>query len=204
MEITAIDSSATFANSYKNKGDGGGPKTKVRYSINMDETLKQFDTLKFSLNKAFISASEICDIPLVPAGSTAAGLSAFWASRLLTGDNSLERPYTHLYSRLTTKSNTYTVHVWVEVLRPVVPRGAANNDAQWAQFNDKKQDQIVSRYRGSTLIERYIDPMDPALANFDETFNGATETDANGNITKAGSLDPFYKFHVLSTKKFGR
>lgn len=131
-------------------------------------------------------------------------MGAFWANNTLTGDNSLERPYALLYPRLTTKSNTYTVHVWVEVLRPVVPRGAANNDAQWAQWNENKKDQIISRYRGSTLIERYIDPQDPALANFDETYNGATETDASGNITKAGSLDPFYKFHVLSTKKFGQ
>jgi len=109
-----------------------------------------------------------------------------------------------MYSCLTTKSNTYTVHVWVEVLSPAVPRGVPVNDAQWAQWNEKKKNPIVSRYCGSTLIERYIDPLDPAPAIFDETYNGATVTDVNGNITKAGFLDPFYKFHVLGTKKFGQ
>ncbi len=228
VKITAINPNQTVTQSYnssaagklisdykrggninnRSSGDwGGGVGAKVRYNINMTETLKQFDTERFDKKKAFISASEICEIPLVPEDpsvTSAAGLSTFWANNLLTGDNSLERPYAHMYSRLTTKSNTYTVHVWVEVLRPVVPRGAAAGDASWAQWNESKKDQVVSRYRGSTLIERYIDPMDPALANFDETYNGATETDANGNITKAGSLDPFYKFHVLSTKKFGQ
>lgn len=37
----------------------------------------------------------------------------------LTGDNSRERPYATIYPRLTTKSNTYTVHMCVQPLKKV-------------------------------------------------------------------------------------
>lgn len=50
---------------------GGGVGATVRYNIDPDETLGQFETLKFSKNLAFVSASEICDIPLVPKGTKA-------------------------------------------------------------------------------------------------------------------------------------
>jgi hypothetical protein len=187
-------------------GNGGGVGAKVRYNINLTETLKQFDTERFDKKRAFISASEICEIPLVPEDTgvtSAAGLPAFWAKNVLTGDNSLERPYAHLYSRLTTKSNTYTVHVWVETVSQGIPKTAAADDSKWAQWNEAKG-QVAAQYRGSTLIERYIDPQDPRLASFDETYDGSTVVDANGNITKAGTLDPFYRFRVLSTKRFDR
>ena len=209
--------SATLINDYKRAGrlnqranlprvNGGGVGARVRYGINMDETLKQFETERFNKKQAFLSASEICEIPLVPQDpsvTSAASLAGFWANNVLTGDNSLERPYAHLYSRLTTKSNTYTVHVWVETLTQGIPKSMAASDARWSQWNDQ-QGQVTAQYRGSTLIERYIDPQDPALAKFDETYNGPTIVDAGGNITKAGALDPFYRFRVLSTKRFDR
>ena len=74
-----------------------------------------------------------------------------WPNYLPTGDNTRERPYTNLYAKLTTKSNTFTVHFRVQVLQK---NKAPNvNYAQWSEGVD----QIVSDYRGSSLIERYID-----------------------------------------------
>ena len=169
----------------------------------MTKTLADFEA-KFKRNDLFRSASQICEMNLVPPEvSSSADMVAFWNINKLTGDNMREKPYVDLYSRLTTKSNTYTVHVWAETLSQGIPKGTAANDALWAQWNEQKG-QVTAQYRGSTLIERYIDPQDPALAKFDETYNGPTIVDGSGNVTKAGTLDPFYRFRVLSTKRFDR
>lgn len=174
-----------------------------RRSIDMTKTLADFEA-KFNRHDLFRSASQICEMNLVPPEvSSSADMVAFWNTNKLTGDNMREKPYVDLYPRLTTKSNTYTVHVWAETLSQGIPKGTAASDALWAQWNEQKG-QVTAQYRGSTLIERYIDPQDPALAKFDETYNGPTVVDGSGNVTKAGTLDPFYKFRVLSTKRFDR
>ena len=167
---------------------GGGLSVSVRRNIDIDNTLRFFDD-RFNNNLPFVSASEICTMPLVPAdmtdpyGYTAywnAGittgdsisametkLAAFWNANAgsspssgvapidhkdpaasptststgafpghyLTGDNMLERPYAHLYPKLTTKSNTYTVHVRVQALKK-----ATNTPI--AMFKDG-QDQVI-------------------------------------------------------------
>ena len=41
----------------------------------------------------------------------------FWQTHRQTGDNVKERPYANLYPRLTTRSNTYRVHVVAQSLR---------------------------------------------------------------------------------------
>jgi hypothetical protein len=99
----------------------------------------------------------------------------------LTGDNMRERPYNSIYPRLTTKSNTYTVHFFVQVLKKI-PGTPVN---QWVE----NKDVVLSQHRGSSLIERYIDPADPTLPDF-----------VTANITQ--TLDNYYKFRVVSTKKF--
>jgi uncharacterized protein (TIGR02600 family) len=194
-------------------GSGGqlnfslGPR---RLPINVPETLKAFDT-KFASKDAsinsFKSASQICEMNLVPAGtsytSDDASMATFWNNNKLTGDNVKEKPYVDIYPRLTTKSNTYTVHVWVETVSQGLPKNTSSSDARWAQWDEMKG-QVTAQYRGSTLIERYIDPQDPRLTSFDETYDGSTQVDANGNITRAGSLDPFYRFRVLNTRRFDR
>ncbi|MFA6176031.1 MAG: Verru_Chthon cassette protein A [Phycisphaerae bacterium] len=144
------------------------------------ETLNQF-AKKFADGKLFKSASEICDVHIVPTGQTAAGMPGFWNTAQPTGDNLRERIYTTLYSRLTTKSNSYTVHFRVQVLKKV----PGTDVAQWVEGKDR----TVSEYRGSTLVERYIDPSDPSLPDFTDPAN--TDT-----------LDNHYKFRVVNTKKF--
>ena len=118
------------------------------------------------------------------------------AAMSLTGDNLREEPYDRLYPRLTTQSNTYTVNFRVQVLQ----KRPNSKAAVW----DEGQDQIVSEYRGSSLIERYIDPADPNLNNnWDSNTIGLNEP-AGGTIQAGTSCDlsQLYKFRVITTKKF--
>ncbi len=188
-----------------------GEGVAVRQNIDIPNTLLQLQD-RFDAGKIFVSASEICDIPLIPSSlnlspsnTSTAGfdsqLSTFWAQNRLTGDNSLEKPYAAIYPRITTKSNSYTVHFRVQTLRQAIPPGAAATDPRWAQWNEAR-DSVLGEYRGSSLIERYIDPQDPQLTAFDEQYTGDTQYNSDGTIAKTGVLDAFYKFRVLSTKKF--
>src|SRR5262249_34788799 len=135
----------------------------------------------------FRSPSEICNLYLIPNDTvynsfygytnapgyslTGSTMRAYWGDHALTGDNSRERPYADIYPRLTTKSNTYTVHFRVQVLKQV-PRGDSN---QWSQW-DESRDVVLSEYRGSQTIERYVDPSDPALLNVDYADPNVTDT----------------------------
>ena len=171
-----------------------------------DGTLRQF---KDHFNNGFIykSAAEICDIFLEPTtdptsgaaiswgkAGTAIGVGAsdssyinaaqaFWAKNQLTGDNSRERPYNGLYPRLTTKSNTYTIHVRAQALAAPV-NGAANTWVENPQL-------ITSEYRGSVTINRYLDPEDPNIPDFA----------APANLLQY-SIDNYYKYRVLETRRF--
>ena len=168
------------------KGGGGGPN--LRRPIDIPQTLTQFESV-FANNRVFVSPTEICDIhlvplvPLVPEGQTLAALadSTFQANHRLTGDNSRERPYTNLLGRLTTKSNTYTVHYRVQSLKKS-PRSAAN---VWNEGADR----VISESRGSTLIERYINPNDPAIPDYATAVNPP-------------DLGTFYKWRVVNTRVF--
>ncbi len=161
-----------------------------RYSIDMAKTLADFDT-KFKNNEVFKSATQICEMNLIPpqvAGSP--GMAAFWNNNQLTGDNLREKPYVDIYPRLTTKSNTYTVHVRVQALKkaPVTP---ANPADKW----DASKDKVVGEYRGSSILERYIDVNDPLLPDFATKF-------ANNPNDSALNIDQYYKMRVVSTKRF--
>jgi hypothetical protein len=119
----------------------------------------------------------------------------------MTGDNLREEPYDHIYPRLTTKSNTYTVHYRVQTLvqlpktRPKTTGATA--PVAWDQWVEG-QDQVLSESRGSSMIERFVDPNDPAL-------NGGWDNDTL-NLNLAGNnhadLSSLYRFRVISTKKF--
>jgi hypothetical protein len=111
-------------------------------------------------------------------------MKSFWMNHSPTGDNSRERPYSYLYPRLTTKSNTFRVHTRAQVLKK-----ARGSDP--ATF-DPEMDTVAGEWRGSTLIERYIDP------NNEEIPDYATDADAIGKK----SLDQFYRFRILFRKRF--
>ena len=164
----------------------------MREPIDIAKTLAQFDA-RFSAGEIFRSATQICEMHLVSKGASLSdyqtnvsvnGVSVpkFWNEHLVTGDNARERPYTNLYSRLTTKSNVFTIHVRAQVLR----KATTTNAAHW----DEDKDRMVSEYRGSTIIERYIDAADPNLPEFTAAANSDKTLDAN------------YRFRMVTTKKF--
>ena len=173
-----------------------------------DGTFRQFKDL-FNNGEIFKSAAQICDIYLEPLydpstgnlttwgkAGTAVGVgtsdatytaaaTTFWQNNALAGDNSRERPYNGLYSRLTTKSNTYTVHVRAQSL-------AAPINATAGQWVENPQ-AILSEYRGSVTINRYLDPQDPNIPDFVSTI---------GTSGPSKSIDSYYKYRVLETRRF--
>lgn len=212
--MTVIPDSASSA--YK---QGGGTEFKVnsnydyRVPINADETLKGFDHY-FSSNKdIFRSSAQICGMFLYPdrdapmAGKSGSGpkwdaahgnILNFWngnstgsgysvstsasaPTHYLTGDNSRERPYVTLYPRLTTKSNTYLVHVYVQTLK----KAKDSSQDVWTEGRDL----ITGEYRGSSAIERFVDPNEKNLPDFAAT--AASE-----------GLGRYYKYRVLNSTQF--
>lgn len=152
----------------------------IRYDVNADETLKGFQQ-RFDNKDIFRSASEICDLPIVPVGFTFSGMSSFWNSYRLTGDNSKERPYATIYPRLTTKSNTFTIYYRVQALKKI----KTSNPAIWDDATDK----VDGEFRGYQTVERYVDPNNPNIPDY-----------ANTSVTTP--LSTFYKFRVLQSKQF--
>lgn len=175
----------------------------ARYPIHAEETLKQFDA-KFASGEIFRSTSEICSLWLYPARQptasdrTASGtalvsydasgssIKSWWYDdpggnrKSLTGDNLRERPYSLLYPRLTTKSNTYTIHVRSQALKA---RVAADGTLK------ESANPVAGEWRGSFLVERYVDPNDPELPDFADP--------ANSDV----AVDSFYRFRTISTKQ---
>ena len=135
--------------------------------------------------------------------SANANIKSWWygspgvTRKSLTGDNVRERPYDYLYPRLTTKSNTYTVHYRVQVLQQVAP--IRSTTASWQSWNDAS-DKVVADQRGSAMIERYIDPNDPTIPDF------AGLKDTSGTTLSPGDpaliMDNYYRYRTLNAKIF--
>lgn len=206
-QILAIPTSGASNGGPSSYKEGTPYGNEVRYDLNLDAdetnkgTLKAFHD-RFTVGNLFRSASEICEIMLLPkrrAGKTygspadpvtATAATVWWNSHRITGDNTREIPYGNIYSKLTTRSNTFTVHMRVQALRKSQPSSSLTKslkDAAWAKWDENK-DQVLSEYRGSTTIERYIDPSDPNLPDF------ARDPSA--------TMDDHYKFRVISSKRF--
>ncbi len=214
---TVADADATRAKSFRaqnatNWDEFFDEATNGKYwhrPINATETLRQFDE-RF-LNSAptvqrglFRTASQICELYLIPqdAGSNAqlitnppknmdasnrkSQMDSFWADYKVTGDNVRERPYSNIYSRVTTRSNTFRVHMRAQVVRKA--RSTAPHTF------DPVKDMIVGDYRGSTLIERYIDPTD--------TTKPIPDYGASSSPLQLDPLETFYKFRTLESKRF--
>ena len=176
--------------------DGTSPFVgEMRKPIDVNETLKQFDAM-FNAGAVFRSAAQICDVHLVPDGVTLpsnmttlsqgdAAMDSFWDTHRLTGENSRERPYTNIYGRLTTKSNTYRIHVIAQSLKKK-PTGAQNT------FDSAAGDNVLSEYRGSSLLERFLDPEEVGIPDYA----------ANPTTIGTQSLDRFYRFRVINQKRF--
>ncbi|MBL9180019.1 MAG: Verru_Chthon cassette protein A [Verrucomicrobiaceae bacterium] len=157
----------------------------------------------------FRTPSQICEIHLIPnvsrgpstgenigsVGSVSQNTSGsqlqqimddFWQNHAPTGDNTRERPYSNIYNRVTTRGNTFRVHMRAQTLRKA--RSTA------ADVFDPVKDAVLGEYRGSALIERYIDPTD--------VNNPIPDYGESANPLALPPLDTFYKFRTLEYKRF--
>jgi uncharacterized protein (TIGR02600 family) len=179
---------------YKNYNSASG-NTGWRNPIDIPATLVQWED-KYRKGELFRNASEICEQFLVPANkgisaTTAPALrsamTSFWNNHRLTGDNVLEKPYANIYPRLTTNSNHYRVHFLLQTLKPA--RSA--DPGVW----EEGRGEITGELQGDALVERAIDPHDPALDTYDYRFID------NEN---ALPLDNLYSFRIRDIQRFSR
>jgi uncharacterized protein (TIGR02600 family) len=181
LRIPAI--SPIYAASYKS-GTTPIPST-IWLNVDENATITQIEN-RFATGDAYLTEGEICSVPLVPENVPASTLETFWTARsgggFLTGDNLRELPYAQIYSRLTTRSNSYTVHVRAQVLQKL-------NDGTSASVWREGTDRVIGEWRGSYEIERYLDPAATAPA--------PPGTDG----TPGAPLGP-YKFRIVSKRRF--
>ncbi|MEZ0275120.1 MAG: Verru_Chthon cassette protein A [Roseimicrobium sp.] len=193
------------ADVYKQSDDSTTHKFELRYAVNGDATMEGIRD-RFNKWDIYRSASEICEIFLVPQrlqgknyGSAAPpptkykDMMEWWNGNLsdltrldafeLTGDNSREMPYNHIYPRLTTQSNTFTVHYRVQTLK----KARSTTPDVW----EEAKDSVSSEFRGSTTLERYLDPNDKEVgpANI-------------GSSTFTTSWDTFYRIRIIQRNQF--
>ena len=161
------------------------PTTTSRLHLDAEETLKGFRKRFSDHGGCFKTASELCEMFLIPEGATLAGMeegnpdSWWWRGYLATGDNLREQPYGHIYPRITSRSNTFAVHYRVQVLG-----GGQSDPLVWSE----RPDGIIREQRGFSVIERYIEPGDPTLPDFAKTPNA--------------TLDAHYKFRIRPQQTF--
>ena len=199
-----------FMSSYASGSKAGQSATHTRYPINVDQTLKAFDA-KFQGGDIFRSASQLCDmflypndpttpnLPLATWSSNNSGITTWWGaggSGRLTSDNGRKAPYNAIYSRVTTQSNTYTVHWRVQALHKNTANGS--NPATWIDGFDR----VVSELRGATLIERYLDPNAGSTATSSSQGNGIPDY-ANPSVGPSASpITYYYKWRVENETYF--
>jgi uncharacterized protein (TIGR02600 family) len=195
----ALDQSPLYKvnNRTATQSGGLGMTVNARYPIDLDVTLAQFDS-KFSSGEIFRSASQICEMYLVPKGvpdaakyTSAASFASDWYSTsgsnplyAMVGDNVRERPYANIYGRITTKSNTFTVYYTVQSIKNTLP---ANQQNQWIETNGL----VSGEYRGSTTLERFVDP-GQSLPDFASLFSSSSTT----------TVESYYKWRVVENNQF--
>ncbi len=190
--ITGNATQSYYKVPYGNLPVSGGAQTSptmARLPLNLsdtDGTLRQFKS-KFDSWDIFKSPSEICDVYLVPEGyswasDNAADAGWYGDDFAMVGDNVRERPYANIYPRLTTQSNTFTVHYTVQALK-----NANSDPAVW----DEKKGAILGEFRGATTIERFIDPSNNSIPDY--------ATDVN-----APSLETFYQWRTIRNQAFSQ
>jgi hypothetical protein len=189
MQISAVPNTDTaiFKSGLTNHAYSAATGTTYRYNLNVGETLKGFDS-RFAANDPFVSASEICEMYLVPQDNTTTidSISSFWTGKELTGDDRKESPYNAIYPRVTTRSNTFKIHFVAQSLK--------GKGDKWV---------VVGQYRGSEVVERYLDGFTGgtnATRSYgtgtapDTEFPALSGTDANGLA--------YYRFRKVNHQQF--
>lgn len=162
-------------------------RASIHINATMDRHRQRFD--RATAPNFYLSASEVTEIELVPqdgSGNAVSNLNAWWNNRRATTDTLREQPYTALLSRVTTKSNTFTVYYRVQALRQM-PRAGRN----WAEW-EEGLDRVVGEHRGSATIERFLDPNEPNIPDY-------TQVHLSGNYTP---IDRYYRWRVLTQRQF--
>ncbi|MBK8039326.1 MAG: Verru_Chthon cassette protein A [Verrucomicrobiaceae bacterium] len=190
--------------------------------IDVRATLRQFDnrfrhTAGTATNAMglFRSATQICETHLVPVDVTGsdtadanaqalrkansqadfdAAMNDFWSHNRVTGDNVRERSYSNIYARLTTRTNTFRVHMRTQTLKKARSTDPATFDAV--------KDAVISEYRGSALLERYIDPNDGSGGAGDSAVIPDYAGSAGPFAGNLPPLDAFYRFRIIESKRF--
>jgi hypothetical protein len=146
--------------------------------VDENATITQIEN-RFASGDIYLTEGEICAVPLIPDDLGTFTPETYWTSRsgpgFLTGDNLRELPYAQLYSRLTTRSNSFTIHVRAQALQKINDH---TNPGVWREGVDR----VVGEWRGSYEIERYLDPNAPA--------------------PKPGAPLGPYKFRIVSAQRF--
>ena len=154
-------------------------KQNYRIPIDMEETLRPISE-RLDSGKPILSPTEICNFHLIPTGQTKSSIQQFWNTHRITGDNSKEKPYAEVYPRLTTQSNAFKIFIRVQTLKHM----QTGDQSIWREDVDK----VIGEYRGSSYIERVIDPNKPEIPDF------ATDSSA--------SLFRYYKIRAVSPEQF--
>lgn len=224
---TQADAPSLYTKNYKhNSGRGSGwhwrdkpnggflQGKRLRANIHEGKTLEQFQD-KFDDGEIFKSASEICEMHLIPQqvaerlglGSSRNKLEtytpdvsqmedgSFWQDHAAIGDNSRERPYTNIYNRITTKSNTFKVHYRGQVLK----QGRRPSGESW-DWNPE-MDTVVGQYRGSSIVERYIDPNSNLIPDY-ASIVGNGSNSVSAALSSTTSLGELYRFRVVNQTRF--
>ena len=156
------------------------------HQIDADETMKQWDE-KFEDGEIFKTGSEVCEMFMVPQGErwTEGGRSMrnFWKDHGITGDNTIESVYNGIYPRVTTQSNVFKIYMTVQILSKV----RSTRPDEFIQGEDK----VMGEYRGSVVVERYLDPNSRELPEWRKDYEG-----------KEKSADYYYQWRVVNTKQF--
>lgn len=180
--------------------DGNLQGKQLRSVIMEEDTLAQFEKHFNEGADIFKYSSQICEIHLIPqelserlgtnnsVGSYTPTVEemengSYWSDHSLVGDNSRERPYTNIQTRLTTRSNTFKVHYRAQVVKQA--RRDDDDYSSWEPLTDSVQ----AEYRGSSIVERFVDPNDETL-----TVDFATEGTER--------LNPFYQYRVVNPRRF--
>lgn len=202
-------------------GTNKAPWWNVTIENRVEGTLRQFEE-RFTFGKGltvtgtdssrgglFRTTSQLCEMHLIPtpvAGRTGdvnpmassvrsaqarnEAMGRFWSEHAATGDNTRERPYSNLYAKLTTRSNTFRVHVRAQSIRKASRSVAAN-------VFDPSKDQVGGEFRGSFLIERYLDQADLRSIPREQIDYAA----APDPFSKK-PLENYYRFRILESKRF--
>ena len=192
-------------NDAPNAGHGESPlqnsTTTQTYRLRIDPhaTVEKSFAVELEKKGYFRSASEFCEVDLLTNEPNPNGprnfedpkdRDSYWENdHAMTGDNQRERPYAHIFPRTTTKSNVFTVHIWAQSL----VKAPATNAEVW----DESRDSVTGEYRGSTIIERFIDPNDQAFR-----VGGNAKGDYGDPAVSQKSLEPLYRYRIVSNKAF--